>query len=512
MKILPYLIAASLGLTMLPAIPVLAASQNHAANAIDWRKDNNLEAAFAAAKASNKPLFLYWGAVWCPPCNQVKATIFNRQEFIDKSRHFIPVYLDGDSPGAQKYGSQFKVRGYPTMILIKPDGTEITRLPGEVDAERYLQVLTLALNTNLSTQDTVKLALAGGKGLKAEDWSLLADYSWDDPQQKLVPAADLPASLLKLAQTAPQADDASRLYIRALVASAKAKAEPKGLDKSQALEKLQKILKDPRLSRDNLDQLTGYTDILLDYLTQAKSDPRKQLSSVWQAALVKLADDSSLSKSDRISALNAQVVLAKQDQQTIDKSFSQAVQKRIAQIEQATTDAYERQSVVSSAAYTLANAGLMDDSDNLLKAELKRSHSPYYFMSSLASNARKRGDKQAAANWYEQAYNAAQGPATRLQWGSNYVTGLIDLVPEQDQRVEKAAQSVLAEVAKIDNPFYERNRAYLEKMGKKLNEWNKEGKHQASYKKIATQLDGICNKLPAQDAQKAVCQSVLAKS
>ncbi len=206
------------------------------------------------------------------------------------------------------------------------------------------------------------------------------------------------------------------------------------------------------------------------------------------------------------------MVIAKQDQQTADKAFLQGLQKRIAQIEQATTDSYERQSVVSSAAYTLTNAGLIEDSDKLLKAELKRSHSPYYFMSSLAGNARKRGDKQAAADWYEQAYQAAQGPATRLQWGSNYVTGLIDLLPEQDQRVEKAAQSVLAEAAKIDNPFYERNRAYLEKMGKKLNEWNKDGKHQASFKKIASQLEGICTKLPANDAQKTVCQNVLAKS
>ena len=44
----------------------------------------------------------------------------------------------------------------------------------------------------------------------------------------------------------------------------------------------------------------------------------------------------------------------------------------------------------------------------LLKAELKRSHSPYYFMLSLASNAKKRGDKAAALDWYKQAYDAAQ--------------------------------------------------------------------------------------------------------
>src|SRR6266480_6979251 len=146
---------------------------------IAWRKDD-VDAAFVAARADHKPLFLYWGAVWCPPCNQVKATLFNRQDFIERSRFFVPVYIDGDSPSAQRLGTRFKVSAYPTMILLKPDGTEITRLPGEVEAEQYMRVLTPGMNGARPVKETMAAALARGDAkLKPEDWRMLAYYSWE---------------------------------------------------------------------------------------------------------------------------------------------------------------------------------------------------------------------------------------------------------------------------------------------------------------------------------------------
>src|SRR5438552_7594276 len=94
------------------------------------------------------------------------TTLFNRMYFIERSRAFVPVYIDGDTPGAQKLGARFKVRGYPTMVLFSPEGAELTRLPGEVDAAQYTQVLTLGMN---SQQRPVKAVLAdatrGGAGL-----------------------------------------------------------------------------------------------------------------------------------------------------------------------------------------------------------------------------------------------------------------------------------------------------------------------------------------------------------
>ena len=132
------------------ALAVLAAAHAaHAADGIAWKNASSnadVDAAFAQAKAESKPVFVYWGAKWCPPCNQVKATLFNRADFIERSKGFVPVYVDGDSPGAQKLGARFHVSGYPTMLLFSAQGTELTRLPGEVDPATYTEVLTLGMN------------------------------------------------------------------------------------------------------------------------------------------------------------------------------------------------------------------------------------------------------------------------------------------------------------------------------------------------------------------------------
>ena len=87
---------------------------------IEWHA-GSVESAFRRARAQGTPVLLYWGADWCPPCSRLKATVFKSRAFIERSRLFVPVSLDGDDPGAQKLGDRFGVRGYPTMIVLTPE-------------------------------------------------------------------------------------------------------------------------------------------------------------------------------------------------------------------------------------------------------------------------------------------------------------------------------------------------------------------------------------------------------
>ena len=133
-------------------------------------------------------------------------------------------------------------------------------------------------------------------------------------------------------------------------------------------------------------------------------------------------------------------------------------------------------------------------------------------MLGLAANAKKRGDKAAALDWYEKAYAAADGPATRLQWGAGYVNALVDLAPKDPARIEAAASHVIGELDAKPDTFFGRNQRALEKMGKKLAAWDKDGQNKAAVQRIRAQMAGVCAQLPAADPARAACDGALRPS
>jgi len=502
-----------------PAAKSASAAPAQAAAAADhgiaWQT-GDVDAVFATAKADGKPVFLYWGAKWCPPCNQVKATIFNRRDFIERSRHFEPVYVDGDTPSAQKLASRFHVSGYPTMILFTADGKEITRLPGEVDADQYMQVLAIGMNGARPIKDTLASALAPDDAarsrLTADDWRMLSFYPWDIDDAQLVAKNDVAATLLRLAGACPagQPDSATRLALKAVVAAATAK-DAKPHDDAATVALLRRVLADPAVARANFDVLTNNAGDMAGYVTGARSPARTQLVADWNVALDRLVADATLSTVDRLTALTAQIELARltNDKATLPEALQQNVREQVARADRETTDPYARQAVISTAADVLAQAGLMAESDALLTAELARSQSPYYYMLGLAANAKKRGDKAAALDWQEKAYAAADGPATRLQWGASYVSALIELAPQDRRRIEAAASNVIGELDAKPDTFFGRNQKSLERMGRKLAAWNKGNVHGDSLRRIHAQMAGVCAKLPVADPARAMCSAAL---
>ncbi len=512
--------------TAAPPPPAKAPAAEHADAGIAWREaanDAEVDAAFASARSENKPVFVYWGAKWCPPCNQVKATLFNRQDFIERSRAFVPVYVDGDSPGAQKIGARFKVSGYPTMVLFTPQGQEVTRLPGEVEPVRYTEVLTLGMNAARPVSAVLADALARPATLSANDWRLLAFYSWDTDHQQVIAQDRLPATLLALADACPKdaPDTAMRLRLKALVAAEAGK--PVRVD-AATRDAVIALLGDAARTREQTDMVTNYAAEIVRAMSAKGSADRAALVAAFDAALKRLEADPALSRADRMQALIAQVDLARIDVVDADpgKPAGKAappvalpaalladVRAQTARADREITDGYERQAVITAAAYLLEHAGLGAESDTLLKANLARSHSPYYLMSELASNAKKRGDKAEALRWYREAYEKSEGPATRLQWGASYVGALVDLAPADEAAIEAATAQLWSEAAAQPDAFYERSARSLQKVGAKLHGWNQGGAHRAAMARLQGKLDVLSGAPTHSASERSTCQALL---
>ena len=475
--------------------------------------DADIDRAFAQARAESKPLLLYWGASWCPPCNQLKATLFNRQDFAAQSRSFVAVEIDGDRPAAQKLGARFKVSGYPTLVLFTPGGSEITRLPGEADAPQVLALLQAGLSGGRPMAAVLADARAA-KPITVNEWRMLSFHSWEIDESGLVDKADRPAVLAELAAKSPAGDSetTTRLWLKALAAS----DDGKGVKPDAALrQRVQRVLADPALSRTHMDVLINGAADIVKALSSDDGADRTPLVAQFDATLARLQNDATLSRADRVSALTERVNLARLGQPkdsarpTLPAALVREVRDMSARMDREISDGYERMAVITAVAYMQGQAGLWTDSDALLKSNLAKAQSPYYLMSQLAGNAKKLGKKDEALRWYQQAYDRSEGPATRLQWGASYITALVDLAPADAARIEKAAAKLFSEASLDQGAFHERSARSLQRVGKKLGSWNADGKHAAAVKRLQAQLDGICAKVDASDGQRATCSAVL---
>lgn len=476
--------------------------------------DADIERAFGQARAQKKPVLLYWGASWCPPCNQLKATLFNRQDFAAQSKHFVAVFVDGDRPAAQKLGARFKVSGYPTLVLFTPEGSEITRLPGEVDAPQVLSLLEAGLAGGRPVAAVLADARAG-KPLGANEWRMLAFHSWEVDESGLVAEGDRPAVLAELAvkaqgQIQGDGETTTRLWLKALAAS----DDGKGLKPDDALaQRVARVLADPQAARTHMDVIANGAADMVKALSADDSAERAPLVAKFDAALARLQADATLSRGDRVGALIERVDLARLGQSRsetrprLPAALVQEVRDTSLRLDREISDGYERQAVITAVGYLLGHAGLWAESDALLKANLAKSHSPYYLMSQLGSNARKLGKTGEALDWYRQAYDKSVGPATRLQWGASYVSALVDLTPADASRIEKAAGQVFADAAKDAGAFHDRSGRSLQRVGKKLVSWNAGGKQAATIKRLQAKVDALCAKTAA--AERAACKGLL---
>lgn len=84
--------------------------------------------------------------------------MFQDPAFIAQTRHFVAVHLDGDAEGTLDWGERFGIKGYPTIIVLRSDRSEVTRLAGNSDTARLADVLRVVATSTTTVKQLLDKA------------------------------------------------------------------------------------------------------------------------------------------------------------------------------------------------------------------------------------------------------------------------------------------------------------------------------------------------------------------
>jgi hypothetical protein len=450
----------------------------------------------------------------------LKATVFSRPDFIEKLKLFIPVYLDGDDPGAQKWGDQFGVTGYPTVLVLRADRGELARISGGMDLAQYSEVLDSVLG-DVRPVATILTALkaASAQALSRDDCHRLAYYGWDLTDEVDARFSALAATLAQAAARCPSGADADRARLIVMAASLAADGETAPLAAGKApgqrlirlISQVDGILKNPILA-DSIADAIGDLD---ESFFQAVARAWPQEAAAWNQRYARVMETAAaaprFSVADHLYFLNSQLTAAKalDPQHKIAPPLVAQAHQRIDVALAGKLDEHARASVVNAALNILDLLGDDDRAYAITRAQMAQSKSPYYYMLDLASLDEKHGHPDSAVNWLAQAYAQSEGAATRFQWGTDYLMGLIRMKPGDDARVRTAGLQVLGELAGPDR-IYRRTRERLERLSRALEKWNAKGEHSATIAALRQKMEDICGQIPKADPASVSCRGFLA--
>ena len=115
------------------AAALFLASFGPLANAGEWLTD--YAKAIAQAKSENKQLLMdFTGSDWCGWCMKLDREVFEQKDFKDfADKNLVLLKLDFPRTKAQspeekaqneKLSDQFKIQGFPTIVVLNPDGNK----------------------------------------------------------------------------------------------------------------------------------------------------------------------------------------------------------------------------------------------------------------------------------------------------------------------------------------------------------------------------------------------------
>lgn len=114
---------------------------------------NDYETGLKVAQEQNKPIFMYFWAIWCTFCEDLHKYVYSDPEVSEILKNeFVLVAVDMDVN--KKDTQKFNVAAPPHEIFLTKDGEIITRVPGYIPRDDFLSITRSVLDFVKSKQTT----------------------------------------------------------------------------------------------------------------------------------------------------------------------------------------------------------------------------------------------------------------------------------------------------------------------------------------------------------------------
>jgi thiol-disulfide isomerase/thioredoxin len=149
-------------------IGVSNAGEGAPAESVHLFRDMTFDAALKEAAARKKIVMVDFYTSWCDPCKRMDLTTW-RDPAVASFLNERAISLRIDAMAETKLAERYRVRSYPTMLLLRPDGTEIDQLSGFLTSDQFLADFKDALAGKTALQRArAAVAAATARGEEGE--------------------------------------------------------------------------------------------------------------------------------------------------------------------------------------------------------------------------------------------------------------------------------------------------------------------------------------------------------
>lgn len=469
--------------------------------------------ALERSAATGKPLLLYWTADWCPPCQEMRVTVLRTQQFAQESREWVLAELSGDAPDAQVWGERLGLSTYPTMLALNPAGEEVARLPGGLKGGRFCEVMCAARNAKRHIAALAAAISRGDPELSEPELTLLAHHSWKQ-DARILPGERTSFFQKLMAIARPERrDEWARIVTQRIIEeSTAAQVKDSAVARAELCPQFLAVLSGPAATYGNLYYLNVDPGPAVAFLTGEGGGDRDSLTAAWSVSIETMLVRERLSGTERLIAHAALVSLSKARAggNEVSADLQQRCADLVYELDRATNDIRERQSVMNMAGHLLRFVGLPHEAFRVFERELRKSADPYYFMPYLADLARERGDVAESLNWMQRARDEAPGAATRFALSGRYVSSLRTATPQDGERIANATLQALQELQGRRAVFHGVFRRTLHTLVNELTSWAAAERQTAfdaaPARRSATEPHGVLARIKARLTQMALAE------